>query len=490
MARTRCGQLALSGAMASMMALTALTPMTARAAGDGEHQETRVQALVGKCPVSQGASVELAPLVLGLLTAVAPAVIEKAIDLAGTAATLAGQDTTVKSAVSSVQGNFYASRDGSLFLNKSLGCIVIARGRFRDDSRDPAEGWVKANMGVLARAMGMQGNPGFYMEITLEVSLDRTAFRLVPQYLYLGEPMEVSAWRSNARGLSISLSFSNAGADKAFASSILAFPELMPPFEAGTRYLQGYRSNWMPLPAPSERTIYLTKEETDYQAQIKKAIEDLALVAPPRPRDAADAALLQEQQRLCDLLKEDKKEDPSCPRSIALQKELLTNLAKSQTDKDTRWANQQAKDKLDQWNAQHVASRNAAYEGKTVWLLDNLQPFNLDVTTTETQAGSKLLKFVGDVLTAAKPAVKELATDKLAEYSAQSKASAQKASDTAYLAAIEAKTAVERQLLKVAQATTDDDRNTASVELPKLKLAANIAYRAAGLPEPYAGVTP
>ncbi|WP_288393315.1 hypothetical protein [uncultured Herbaspirillum sp.] len=470
----------------SLLLMSTLAYATACAA---DMQETRVLALSGKCPVSQAASVEFAPIIVALLAAVAPSVIEKGIDLAAGAASAAGADKTVSSATSSYQGNFYASSDGTLHLHKSLACIVITRGRFGDKESRPAGGWGQNGFGTIARKTGMQGNPDLYLEMTIDVSPDRSSFRLLPQYLYFAKPLEESSWRSPARGLTVSLSFSNSGTDKPFASTMLAFPTLTPPFESKYIYLSGYQSNWMALPVPSNRTTTLMKDETDYQAQIKKNVDDLAPAAPKRTSDATDVSLEEAQKVLCELLKAEKKDDVSCPRNIAGQRALISRLSKDVEDKDARWAATQTKIKLEQWNKEYAQKRQAEQDSNT-WVLDNLQPFNLDVTMAETQAGSAFLKFVGSVLTAAKPAVTAVANAKIAEYTPTAAANAQAASDAALLNAMEAKTAVERQLLKVTQASTDDDRNAAAVELPKLKLAANIAYRKADLPEPYPGVSP
>ena len=56
------------------------------------------------------------------------------------------------------------------------------------------------------------------------------------------------------------------------------------------------------------------------------------------------------------------------------------------------------------------------------------------------------------------------------------------------MAAIEAKNEVEKKVIDIAAATSEDDKARLKLDLVKLKLSANIAYRKAGLPEPYPGL--
>lgn len=67
---------------------------------------------------------------------------------------------------------------------------------------------------------------------------------------------------------------------------------------------------------------------------------------------------------------------------------------------------------------------------------------------------------------------------------------AQEERDNAYVAAIEAKATVERKLVEISSAATDAERATVTADLAPLKFKANLAYRKAGLKEPYPDVRP
>lgn len=108
----------------------------------------------------------------------------------------------------------------------------------------------------------------------------------------------------------------------------------------------------------------------------------------------------------------------------------------------------------------------------------------------ETATGSEFLKFMGTVLASSKKDVADAVKTRLQADPAADKTKAEDELDQAYIKAIDAKADVERKLAEIANAADDAERVKVSVDLPPLKLKANIAYRKAGLTEPYPGVTP
>lgn len=470
-------------------AVLALSCMASQAAPQ-EPQETRVLTLP-RCPVSQAATKEMAPALLALLKIVAPVVVEKAIDLAANAATAAGQDSTVKTAVSSYQGNFYRWNGENLVLNSSLGCIVYVRGTFGDKAVEPADGWKTSGYGTVARRLGMAGHPSFYMELTLEVSADRTLFRLMPEYVDFATPLETSWWRPKERAASVSMSFFVPGTKEPFASTAIAFPSLPPGVVLRKPYLDGYSSNWMVLPAPTETTTKLISEDVELRRQIKANADELAPRAPKRPQGARDAALSRAQEDYCATLKAEKQDDTGvCPRNIVTQRAAIAELQSDLQADDGTWSAQLTRNKLDAAQLARKKREQDARDKGQPWVLDSLQPFNLDITMAETAAGSEFLKFMGSVLAASKKDVADAVKTRLQADPAADKTKAEDELDQAYIAAIDAKAAVERKLVEITNAADDAERAKVSVDLPPLKLKANIAYRKAGLAEPYPGVTP
>ncbi len=466
-----------------------LSCTTAQAAPEAQ-QETRVLTFP-RCPVSQAATKEMAPAFLALLKIVAPVVVEKAIDLAANAATAAGQDSNVKTAVSSYQGNFYRWNGENLVLNSSLGCIVYVRGTFGDKAVEPADGWKTSGYGTVARKLGMEGHPSFYMELTMEVSADRTLFRLMPEYVDFAKPLETSWWRPKERAASISMSFFVPGVKEPFASAAIAFPSLSPGAIFRKPYLDGYNSNWMVLPTPTEATNKLISEDVDLRRQVKANVDELAPRPPKRPHSPKDAALSQAQDEYCAMLKAEKQDDTGvCPRNIVTRRAAIAELQSDIQADESTWSAQLTQIKLDAAQKARKKREQDAREKGLHWALDSLQPFNLDITMAETAAGSEFLKFTGSILAASKQGVVDAVKTKLQADPAADKAKAEDELDKAYIAAIDAKAAVERKLVEIANAADDVERAKLSVDLPPLKLKANIAYRKAGLTDPYPGVTP
>lgn len=474
----------------SFAATLLLSCIASKAAADEAPQETRVMTLP-KCPVTQAATKEMAPALGALLKIVAPVVVEKVIDLAANAATAAGQDSNVKTAISSYQGNFYKWNGENLVLNSSLGCIVYVRGTFSDKAVEPADSWKTSGYGTVARKLGMIGHPGFYMELTLEVSADRSFFRLVPEYVDFSTPLEGSWWRSTDRAASISLSFFIPGAKEPFASAAIAFPTLRPGEIFRKPYLDGYSSNWMALPAPTETTTKLIIEDVELRKQIRANTEDLSPRPTKRPLGVKDAELARIQQDYCETLKAEKQDDAAnCPRSIAIKRAAIAELQGDLLNEDSIWTAQQTMAKLDAVRLARLKREQDARDKNQHWPLDFLQPFNLDIAMVETAAGSEFLKFMGSVLASSKQGVTDAVKARLQTDPAAERAKAADELDQLYIKAIDAKAAVERKQVEIAKAADDNERATASVDIPPLKLKANIAYKKAGLTEPYPGITP
>lgn len=466
-----------------------LTCITAQAAPEAL-QESRVLTFP-RCPVSQAATKEMAPAVLVLLKIVAPVAIEKAIDLAANAATAAGEDSTVRAAVSSYQGNFYRWNGESLVLNSSLGCIVYVRGTFSDKAVEPADGWKTSGYGTVGRKLGMVGHPSFYMELTMEVSADRTLFRLIPEYVDFAKPLETSWWRSNERAASISMSFFSPGVKEPFASTSIAFANLPPGVVFRKPYLDGYSSNWMVLPTPTEMTNKLINADVELRRLIKANVDELAPLPTKRPHGPKDIALSQAQDEYCATLKAEKQDDNgSCPRSIVTRRAAIAELQSDIQTDENNWKARLTKIKLDAAQLARKKREQDVRDNGQPWALDSLQPFNLDITMAETAPGSEFLKFMGSVLGASKKDLVDAVKSKLQADPAADKVKAEDELDKAYIAAIDAKAAVERKLVEIANATDDAERAKMSVDLPPLKLKANIAYRKAGLADPFPGVTP
>lgn len=454
-------------------------------------QELRVMTFPRSCPVSQAAKPEMGPGAVALLKVLAPVVAEKALDLAAGVAKAAGEKATKEPPHSAnYQGNFYTWAGTDLALNGSLVCIVVVRGVFGSEAVRPEGEWKDAAYGTIARALGLQGHPSLLLEIRPEVSPDRQFFRLVPKYLDYGKPMEASMWRPSERAALIGFSFKRPGVTEPFASGKLSFGALIPGTVYRNPFPEGYSSEWMPLAPQSETTKSLIAKDEKRLKEIAENADKL-VKAPKRQPGQNDVALEEAQTKYCAELAAAKKEDESvCPRSIVALKEKIDSLRLAIKDDEEAWAVQVTKAKLDSEQHERRDLEERTRKAKKPWYLDDLEPFNLEITMKETAAGSEFLKFVGDVLAEAKKDIVEKVKSRVQVDRDAEKDKAQEERDNAYVAAIEAKATVERKLVEISSAATDAERATATADLAPLKFKANLAYRKAGLKEPYPDVRP
>jgi hypothetical protein len=137
-------------------------------------------------------------------------------------------------------------------------------------------GWVKA--------AGFDRAPHLYMETRTEISVDRTAFRLVPVKAFVGKAIQDD--NSKERDLVVTFSITTPSADGDGDVLMTRSFSLKRPAEGpmDKTMLEAMASDWIPLPTPTEQA----KSRFDVAVQRKKDIADLKKVlaelnAPPKP---------------------------------------------------------------------------------------------------------------------------------------------------------------------------------------------------------------
>jgi len=182
--------------------------------------------------------------------------------------------------------------------------------------------------------------------------------------------------------------------------------------------------------------------------------------------------------------------DSSCPRDIVEKKAQIVDFLAQQQAADNQWLAERQKEQLAKWEQDRAVQLKKASDEKKVNPLDELQPFNLDVTITETAPGSAFLKFIGSVLNGAKADLVAEVKTKAESYTPAEKSKAADDLNALYADAATKKAAVEGQILKINAESDENKKAVLALDLPQLKIQANGAFRKAGLAEPYPGIAP
>lgn len=422
----------------------------------------------GKCPVADAGVPEAAA--AALLAALAPAVIDKSIDLVAGVLKAAGDDETSAPQLAATDGHFYMFDGAQLRQNAKLKCLVIARGDFSSTGKD--DPLLDADMRTFVRAYSMAQRPEFLLEARFKFSNDGRYFRLEPVTVWYSKPITSSLFTRDVRSAAIAVSFYKPGTKEAFASSQLAFPEMSPPPRGalGTRYigdvLRGSDSQWMPVFPDTDATLAeVTSAKNEYD-QLTKTAQPVQRT-PVRPSDADDAALAANRVELCRLAGSYNTTEAVCQIDLVDQR---VKLSSQQSWIDAKNRSFEAAEKL---------------KGRSLIAVNDLALFQLQVSVTETRTGSQLAKFLASVLDASK---KDLAEEVKARLP-QAKEAAKDDQEKLELAALNARTDVQKKELEIAATTEDSKRKALELELPALKYAANIAYRKAGKQIPYADIS-
>jgi hypothetical protein len=156
----------------------------------------------------------------------------------------------------------YSGRAASHFYQKQasaepvvsvpLHCVIIARGWFGPPPTATTPDEVIWNAPTL-RAFGLTSRPDFYFQMLLEISPERSYFRLVPNYLDFHRPL-AERGQDQAKSLQVTLLFENPAqsvadaSTAAFAVGDFVFREIRPGTILGPAVLRDITTHWMPLP--------------------------------------------------------------------------------------------------------------------------------------------------------------------------------------------------------------------------------------------------
>lgn len=198
---------------------------------------------------------EAAPLLLGLVAAVAPVIIEKGIDFIGNQlkqASEAKEIVIVASANS--DGFFYVQNDNSIICKNAY--IVIVKGRFgknNDRKIETDDKFWKSETGQAAlRRMKLIEIPDFLYEGKFEYKISENSFKIVSSYLEYKKPFEKSIGQK--RDLLLTFLFQKPFKTKAddktesFALGTIKFEDIKLPIKLEFEELRDKESEWLPMP--------------------------------------------------------------------------------------------------------------------------------------------------------------------------------------------------------------------------------------------------
>lgn len=190
-------------------------------------------------------------------------------------------------------------------------CVVVAvQGTSADGSFNKTR--YPQPIGEMMSAAGFRWSPSFLMASKIEVSADKTAWRLIPALLQVGTPLTTDSWaRGNGRDLVATFIVASPGAkedDGVVATRAIKIDRYListasQPVNSGLDYLA---TGWMPLPQPGQEMqaalAAASKRLSDRDALAKseadaeKKAADVSL--PLKDRQAAQKTVRSAQDQL------------------------------------------------------------------------------------------------------------------------------------------------------------------------------------------------
>jgi hypothetical protein len=421
-----------------------------------------------------------------LFAAVAPKLIGGAVDAAATALTEAGKNKEISS-TARTEGYFYnVTAAADQLLDTKMNCVVVQHGRFATTQAEEAtESWFRFE----ARTRPVAGLKFFQLE---------------PVYVKASRFAEKRWFGPDKRSYSVALALSTPGAAAPFASATFNFTDLAEGEELkpGDWRLAQARSQPLALPADMPD---VKREVEEREKAIAPYLIALDILGPAKPVSSRPPSVLgqdaakQPLNNLCDAIIT---HNGKVPRQFALNDDRCAFAV------DTARAVLDAKSAEIYRNADAVAwakkqcPRHNPTEDQTLFAAcgkDNppkyavkaLGFFSTNTTLVETRPGSRFAAFLGAALSASKDDVTKAVVSRVVPDStpvdtAAEEAAARDARRSLALADLavakaedllaEALSAVPSVASKVTQARID---------LLNARIAANNAYRTAGLPVPF-----
>lgn len=433
-----------------------------------------------------------------VLMAVAPKLIEGAVDSAANALKAAGESKSVSSSAKNLDYFYKVNDKGDLLLNSA--CVKIVRGEFGKPS-DQRIG--------LAAIKGFEGWKSSIVEFEAQVEpLKGLKFmRLRPVYLKVAK-FEESTWFSGAeREYTIAVTLTVPGGEKPFGTASFSFEGVheADEWQAGDWRFANQVSDPISL-APESADA--TKTRTELQGKAAPYLLAMDIIEPtaspqknPMPSVYKSREVIVAARNYCAALRQQnalvpdavKVQDDRCKYELEEPAANLELALKNAQVDPVRfaWAKsvcgnivQAVTGIPDVKDPKEAHCEN--FKGSDTQL--EVTYFSTGATLVETRAGSKFAKFLGTALGAAK-------SDVSAEISKRILPKTQAQSDADDQANRDARRGVTLNDMLVAQAedTLADavlaakpaDVTAARIALVKAKIAANDAYRKNNLPVPY-----
>jgi hypothetical protein len=480
------------------------------------------------CPVS-GESPEqpLATESIGavVLAALIPSLVNKTVDAIGNYLQSKADDTERRQEAS-VGLDFYAVDDEvGLRANPQLGCIVFIQGGFKAtkaDRRDLSLPSIpEAKFNQLKDTFGLVTQPDLYSEFVLQVSHDKTAFRLAPSYLLYRKALSN---KGGIQGIAFLVQFkkpTEAAGGAVFAATSLPFKDLQPPVELDKTFFARYEasrtaSTWMPplaLPAGAETRIASLRTAVEGIARHDAA---LAEVDPAKIRQPdAGRKLCQSGKTDEDLLKAlsarlKKAQQDAAPYQMELGIAAMeVEARRAGFTKDPTAANRQALRAAETSKARSAEALKpysedleyysvcigwrtlVAQRDNLVRALKHFGPVDVSVTAIETRDPGSFIKFAAAVFSGSKETLSANLAAELDENKQEAEAETKKKErQTAELAAYKEQTEAEAARVAYESETDPAKKATAELNLRLAKREANVAFFNLGWPIPYPEIWP
>lgn len=433
-----------------------------------------------------------------LVAAVAPKIIEGAVDSAASALKAAGDSKTVTTTAKSF-ADFYAL-SSSADLMVAANCLVVVRGTFDTTNASPMQ-WAKNSdeFKYLQRAV-------FQLEAKLKPIRGLKYFQLVPQYLKVEEFEESSIFDRKDRDYVIAATFSVPGGAQPFGSMEMAFKDVTRQSELKDGDWRLRAATSLPIAFPPE-SLDATKAKAKREAEMAPYLLALDILAMPEPKavEAApdvykDVEVTKKVKAVCDAIRKQNQDagkqfqlnDERCAYPVAQARTALElELERANRNQERlAWARKvcpryvkadPAKDVLascpDMPTAEYLSGKTFTYT-------------LAQLTLSETREGSKFAAFLGNALSSAKDDVSSALKEKILPKTKAEKDGDDEAARAARGAVLIADLEVTKAEEALANELIQDplkpaDVTAARIALLKSKIEANKAHRNAGTSVPY-----
>lgn len=481
---TALGLLAVSGC-------TSVASAPAPAEVSATHAlQTRVAWVPGCKPESPAEKNKAAALGL-LVAAIAPKVIEGAVDSAAAALKAAGQAKTSASIATNLSSFYGVSQAADLKVSNR--CMVVVRGDFESSGASSMPPWSDYD--------SLKGLKSIQFLLAAEVKPLRGSkyFQLVPQYLEVNRFEEQSLSDRKDRDYTVAVAMTVPGGAQPFGSAEMTFKDigigkLSKPDDWRLR-----SATSLPIAFPAE-SADATKAKTKREAQLAPYLLAMDILSPEDPslKAAPDLysikAVIRAAKTLCDAVisfngkqpKQFQINEERCSYTVDPRKVALEAKLKKANRDPTRiaWANRICK------NPKKVDNKVVECDGPDnddKLAIAQFTYFTTQLTLSETREGSKFASFLGTALGAAKDDVAGVLKDKILPKTQSQKDAETEAERDARIAVLLSDlevTKAEEELAALLQLDSPKpaDLTAARIALLKTKISSNKAYRKADLP--------